>query len=161
MNRAIAPLPAGAAEPLAALHARCFPEEPWDAAALGRILALSGGFGRLAWQGDVPVGFALARDLGDECEILSLGVVPEYRRRGAGQALLSAVVEEAARLGRPSVVLEVAADNRAARALYAAAGFVAVGHRPRYYRRENQIIDALILRCPVPGEAPASQSDLI
>jgi ribosomal-protein-alanine N-acetyltransferase len=146
---AIAPLPASAAEPLALLHACCFPEEPWDAEALRRLLGLSGGFGRLAWDGDMPIGFVLARDLGDECEILSLGVVPEHRRRGAGSALLRAVFDEAARLGRPSVVLEVAADNSAARALYAGAGFVAVGHRPRYYRRTGGMIDGLILRCPV------------
>ena len=155
MSWSIRPLPAGSAEPLALLHARCFPEEPWDIEALDRILALSGGFGRLAWQGDAPVGFALARDLGEECEILSLGVMQEFRRRGAGQALLKAVMAEAARLGRPSVVLEVAADNGAARALYDGAGFVAVGHRPRYYRRGNEIIDALILRCPVPRDPPA------
>jgi [ribosomal protein S18]-alanine N-acetyltransferase len=133
----ITPLPTGAAEPLALLHARCFPEEPWDAEALRRILALSGGFGRLAWQGDMTIGFVLARDLGDECEILSLGVVPESERQG-----------------RPSAVLEVAADNAAARALYTRAGFVAVGHRPRYYRRAGEVVDALILRCPVSREPP-------
>ena len=47
----------------ALLHAACFPEDPWDAEALGRILALSGGFGFVAWQLDMPVGFALARGL--------------------------------------------------------------------------------------------------
>jgi ribosomal-protein-alanine N-acetyltransferase len=150
----ITPLPAGAAEPLALLHARCFPEEPWDAEALRRILALSGGFARLAWQGDMAIGFVLARDLGDECEILSLGVVPESRRRGIARALLRAAIDEAGRQGRPSVVLEVAADNAAARALYARAGFVAVGHRPRYYRRAGEAVDALILRCPVSRQPP-------
>jgi len=87
----ITPLPTGAAEPLALLHARCFPEEPWDAEALRRILALSGGFGRLAWQGDTTIGFVLARDLGDECEILSLGVVPESRGQGVGGAARAAL----------------------------------------------------------------------
>ena len=152
MSCAITPLPAGAAEPLALLHARCFPEEPWDAEALGRILALSGGFGRLAWSDDMPVGFVLARDLGNECEILSLGVLPEFRRRSVGRTLLRAVIEEARQQGRPSVVLEVGADNEAARALYADAGFVTVGYRPRYYRRGGETVDALILRCPVTGE---------
>jgi ribosomal-protein-alanine N-acetyltransferase len=149
---AITPLPAGAAAPLALLHARCFPEEPWDAEALGRILALSGGFGRLAWSDNTPVGFALARDLGNECEILSLGVLPEFRWRGVGRALLRAIIEEARQQGRPSVVLEVGADNEAGRALYAEAGFVTVGHRPRYYRRGGDTVDALILRCPVTSE---------
>jgi ribosomal-protein-alanine N-acetyltransferase len=148
----ITPLPATAAEPLASLHAACFPEEPWGAGVLRRILALSGGFARLASEGERPVGFVLARDLGDECEILSLGVIPECRRIGVGRALLRAVLQETARLGRPSVVLEVAADNVAARRLYEEAGCIAVGHRPRYYRRGGDMIDALILRCPATGE---------
>jgi ribosomal-protein-alanine N-acetyltransferase len=145
-------LPAGAAEPLALLHAACFPEDPWDAEALRRILALSGGFGFAAWEADTPVAFALARDLGNECEILSLGVLPDFRRGGLGRALLLAVIGEAARQGLPSVVLEVASDNAAARGLYAAAGFVTVGRRPRYYRRGGETIDALLLRCPVTSE---------
>jgi ribosomal-protein-alanine N-acetyltransferase len=149
---AITPLPAGAAEPLAVLHAACFPEDPWGAEALGRILALSGGFGFVAWQADTLVGFALARDLGNECEILSLGVLPDFRHGGVGRALLRAVSEEAARHGLPSIVLEVAADNAAARRLYGGSGFVAVGRRPRYYRRAGETIDALLLRCPVTSE---------
>jgi ribosomal-protein-alanine N-acetyltransferase len=152
---AITPLPASAAEPLAVLHAGCFPEDPWDAEALGRILGLSGGFGFLAWRGGMPVGFALARDLGGEGEILSLGVLPDCRRLGIGWALLRAVIDEAARRELPSIVLEVADDNAAARGLYARAGFVAVGRRPRYYRRGGETIDALLLRCPVNGEPGA------
>jgi ribosomal-protein-alanine N-acetyltransferase len=152
---AITPLPAGAAEPLALLHAGCFPEDPWDAEALARILGLSGGFGFVAWQHELPVGFALARDLGSEGEILSLGVLPDCRRLGIGRLLLRAVIDEAARRGLPSIVLEVADDNAAARGLYASAGFVAVGRRPRYYRRDGETIDALLLRCPVNDEPPS------
>jgi GNAT superfamily N-acetyltransferase len=88
----IAPLPVGAAAPLASLHGACFPEDPWDAEALDRILALHGGFGFLAWETDMPIGFALARDLGAECEILTLGVLPACRRRGVGRALLSTIL---------------------------------------------------------------------
>lgn len=142
----IAPAPAGAALPLSAMHRACFPEDPWDAAALERILALSGGFGYLAWRGDIPTGFILARDLGGEVEILSLGVLPRWRRRDIGQALLDAVVAEAERRRARSLVLEVAIENEAARALYAAAGFVQVGRRPRYYRSTGGRTDALILR---------------
>jgi len=152
---AITPLPASAAEPLAVLHAGCFPEDPWDAEALARILGLSGGFGFVAWQHELPGGFALARDLGSEGEILSLGVLPDCRRLGIGRLLLRAVIDEAARRGLPSIVLEVADDNAAARGLYASAGFVAVGRRPRYYRRDGETIDALLLRCPVNDEPPS------
>jgi [ribosomal protein S18]-alanine N-acetyltransferase len=142
----ITPLPPGAAEPLAILHGFCFPEEPWDGAAFERLMALPGAFGCLAWNGETPVGFALARDLGGETEMLSLGVVPKWRRRGVGRALLGAVIAEAKRRGAASVVLEVAVDNQAACRLYAGAGFVGVGRRPRYYRRAAATADALILR---------------
>jgi len=146
LNRRITPVPTSAAVPLAAMHGACFPDEPWDAATLERILALAGGFGHLAWQGDTPVGFILARDLGGEVEVLSLGVLPQWRCRGVGRALMNAVVADAERRQIASIVLEVATANRAARRLYAASGFVQVGRRPRYYRRMGGPADALILR---------------
>ncbi len=153
MSCHIAPLPAGAAEPLAHLHGACFPADRWDAEALGHILALRGEFGFLAWEADVPVGFALARDLGGECEILTLGVLPACRRRGIGRELLRAVLDRARCRSIPSIVLEVATDNAAARRLYAAAGFVTVGRRPRYYRHGDETVDALLLRCRVTSES--------
>jgi ribosomal-protein-alanine N-acetyltransferase len=128
------------------MHRCSFPEDPWDEAALERILSLSGTFGWLAWQADDPIGFLLARDLGDEVEILSLGVMPGWRRHGAAVALLRAAAAEAARRHIGSVVLEVAEDNEAARRLYAVEGFTQVGRRPRYYQRPVGLADALILR---------------
>ena len=147
MTCTVTALPATTAvAPLADMHAACFPAEPWDAAALRRLLALFGMFGYLAWQGDAPTGFALVRDLGDDVEILSLGVIPVCRRLGIARALLDAIMTEADRRRRGSIVLEVAAANAAARRLYAGAGFVQVGRRPRYYRHGGESDDALILR---------------
>jgi len=142
----IEPIPAGAAHPLAILHCACFPDDPWTAEALARVLALSGCFGWLAWEAETPTGFVLVRDLGDECEILSLGVAPRWRRRGIGLILLQAAAAESRRRGIFSLVLEVATDNTAASALYTMVGFVPVGRRPRYYRRPDGRADALILR---------------
>lgn len=142
----IASLPLAAAEGMAQLHLVCFPDEPWDGPAFARLLALPGCFGFLASDDDEPVGFVLARDLGVECEILSLGVVPRRRRLGIGRDLVTALVAEAGRRKRGSVVLEVATDNTAAGRLYAGLGFVQVGYRPRYYRRSAGLADAFILR---------------
>lgn len=155
MNQPITAIPAGAAVPLAALHRACFPEDPWDAPVLERILSLSGGFGYLAWQGDTPTGFILARNLGGEVEVLSLGVLPEWRRSGIGRGLIDAVIGEAGRGGIGSIVLEVATDNAPARGLYAALGFVQVGRRPRYYRQTGAGADGLILRRAV-ARGPAA-----
>jgi ribosomal-protein-alanine N-acetyltransferase len=156
VTRRVEPLPAGAAEPLAILHRACFPDDPWEAGALARLIALTGSFGWLAWEGRAPVGFVLVRDLGNECEILSLGVLPRWRRRGIAQDLLRAVIAEARGRRLPSLVLEVATDNDAAGMLYAALGFVPVGRRPRYYRRPDGRADALILRLTIES-APASR----
>ncbi len=135
----IAATPA-AAETLAALHAAAFPpEEAWDAAAFAAQLALPGVFARLHPDG----GLVLARVAGDEAEILTLAVVPAARRAGLGRALLAAAAAEAASRGARAMFLEVAAANHAARALYAAGGFVPVGRRRRYYA-DGQ--DALVLR---------------
>jgi ribosomal-protein-alanine N-acetyltransferase len=161
VSRPVTPIPAGAAVPLSAMHRAAFPEDPWDAAALERIFALSGGFGYLAWQGDPPddspAGFILARDLGGEVEILSVGVLPEWRRQGIGRALMAAVVAQAERLRAGSLVLEVATENEAALRLYAGFGFVPVGRRPRYYRRIGGRSDALILRRGIIDEAPKGE----
>jgi tRNA threonylcarbamoyladenosine biosynthesis protein TsaB len=154
-GRRITTLPLTAAVPLAMLHRACFPDDPWDGEAMARVLGLSGCFGRLAWEGGEPCGFVLARDLGDECEILSVGVEPAARRRGTGARLMRAALAEARRRDIPSVVLEVAADNEAALRLYTRLGFIGVGHRPRYYRRPSGLADALILRFSL-GDSPES-----
>jgi tRNA threonylcarbamoyl adenosine modification protein YeaZ len=144
--RRITKLPLTAAEPLAMLHRSCFPDDPWNGEAMARVLGLSGCFGHLAWERGEPCGFVLARDLGDECEILSIGVEPAARRSGLGGRLLRAAIAEARRRGVASIVLEVASDNTAARRLYTGLGFLRVGFRPRYYRRRDGLADALILR---------------
>ncbi|MGF1608123.1 MAG: ribosomal protein S18-alanine N-acetyltransferase [Kiloniellales bacterium] len=132
---------------LAALHAACFPQQPWDEAAMTGLLASPGSFALLALRGGQPLGFALGRVMADEAEILSLGVLPERRRQGAGRALAEALSGLAANLGARVLHLEVAADNAAAQALYRALGFEASGRRRRYYRDgPGPAVDALLLR---------------
>ena len=111
-----------------------------------KIMAIAGFFGRIAWEDDTPAGFALALDLGDECEVLSFGVVPTRRRAGIGSALLEALCLEARLRGAKSIVLEVAANNVAALGLYTIRGFIQVGRRSGYYRKEKCKVDALVLR---------------
>jgi ribosomal-protein-alanine N-acetyltransferase len=141
------------AVPLSMLHRACFPEEPWDHREMVQIIAMAGFFGRIAWEDDETAGLALALDLGGECEILALGVVPGRRRAGTGSALLASICEEAGRRGGHSVFLEVAADNAAARALYAAGGFFQIGRRRDYYRLAAGPVDALVLRRAIAGNS--------
>ena len=150
MTSRIEPLPRGAAGPISLLHRACFPEDPWDAGAIEQIMRIPGFFGRVGWAKTSPVGFALALALGEQAEVVSLGVLPEHRRRGIGSALLDAICGEARSRGAERVVLEVASDNEAASALYVGRGFTVVGLRRNYYRRTERLVDALILQVQLP-----------
>jgi [ribosomal protein S18]-alanine N-acetyltransferase len=144
------------ADSVALLHGACFPEDAWGPSAVADILGMVGFFGHIAWEHETTSGFALALDLGQQCEILSLGVLPEFRRRGVGTALLDAVRGEAVHRGAESILLEVAIDNTAALALYARQGFTPVGRRQNYYRRGQNLHDALVLRLALPAVAHPS-----
>ena len=91
-------------------------------------------------------GFILCRAAAGEAEILTLAVDPAARRGGHGRALVDLAMKVAALAGAESAFLEVAEDNTAAQALYIAAGFGLAGRRPRYYRRPDREIDALVMR---------------
>ncbi len=155
MTLSLLPISEQSVEVLASLQGACFPNDPWDGAALGEIMRMAGFFGLFARAGALPAGFALALDLKGECEILSLGVVPEMRRRGIGRALLAGICGEACRRGALFVILEGAADNMAAQALYTKFGFTTVSCRRKYYRRGGSFVDALVLRLTLAG-APLS-----
>ncbi len=137
----------------ARLHADCFPGEGWDARALAEILAMPGASGRLiaASNGDLH-GLLLDLILGEEAEILTLGVIPAARRQGVARALVEDLLARCRKAGAKSVLLEVAIDNPAAYGLYESCGFAAVGRRPRYYKRGgNAPVDAWLLRRTVLG----------
>lgn len=139
------------AETLAALHALCFPDEPWDAAAIASLCSPPEGFALLALRGEEPVGFALARVAAGEGEILTIGVLPADRRGGVGRRLVMAVLGTAQDLGAEALFLEVAEDNSPARTLYMANGFEPVGRRPGYYTRPGGAVAAVVMRRTIPG----------
>lgn len=160
MSAAVAIRPAGPCEVslLAELYRQCFAADtsaafagtPWSARSLAEVLALPGVFALLAVDAgaaeETPLGFLLAREVLEEAELLSLGVLPARRRGGCGAALLQAALGEAQRRGAQRLTLEVAADNAAAQALYRAAGFTVAGRRRNYYRTADGAgLDAVIL----------------
>lgn len=138
----IQPAGATAVALVAELHAACF-AEPWDGAAVARLLAMPGAYALIAVRDGDPVGFVIARQAADEVEIVSLGVRPDARRCGAAMTLMRAAMERAA--GAASCFLEVAEGNAAARSLYLRLGFAQVGRRPRYYGDEDALVLRLVL----------------
>lgn len=124
---------------LAALHAAAFPgDRGWTA---GEIESLA----RAGLLIEAEDGFALFSRAADEAELLTIAVAPDARRKGRARALLTAGEIRLAGAGAARVFLEVAEDNAAARALYAAAGYREIARRPAYYRRAEGKVDALLL----------------
>jgi [ribosomal protein S18]-alanine N-acetyltransferase len=112
---------------LAALHADAFADS-WSASAFRDLLAAPGVTALAAND-----GFILLRTVADEAEILTLAVAPTARRAGLGSGLAAAAADAARARGAVRLHLEVSAENRAARALYAGQGFTETGRRVRYY----------------------------
>ena len=130
--------------------------EGWPAAdlrqALGwprtRLRLLVRGVGNGSRQADRTMeycGFALARAVADETELLMLAVDPAERNRGYGRKLLADMIA-LARAECTFMILEVRDSNAAALALYEKAGFQKIGRRPNYYRGSTGLIsDAVTL----------------
>ena len=102
--------------------------------------------GWLALAGSHPAGFILVQQAADACEVLTFCVRPHYRRRGLGARLLQEAASGAT--GQP-LLLEVAADNAAACALYGKLGFREFNRRRNYYTRGAAQVDAVLFRLEV------------
>lgn len=93
---------------------------------------------------DRAVGYA-GLDLGGEiADVMTIAVATDARGRGLGKRLLDRLVESAVASGAAYLMLEVRADNGAARRLYERNGFCLLTIRPRYYQPGE--VDALVLR---------------
>jgi ribosomal protein S18 acetylase RimI-like enzyme len=131
---------------VATLLSECF-DDPWSTKEVVEIMAMPGGFGILADEGDGPVGYILIQAAADEASVLSIGVIAACRRRGIAGRLLAAGECRSAEAGAAAIFLEVAADDSGACAFYRKAGYVEVGRRANYYQRQiGGRVDALLLR---------------
>ena len=123
--------------------------EAWTRGQCGGILLLTGVWLLLARVDGQAAGFALARAVVDEAELLLLAVKPARRGAGVGRALLDAIADDAHARGAARLHLEMRDGNPAA-FLYASAGFREVGRRARYYRgADGRVFDAITLACPL------------
>ena len=92
------------------------------------------------------VGHAVTSAAGDIAELQRIAVDDGHRRTGVASALLTGVVDAASHTEADRLLLEVREDNRGAIAFYAAAGFVEIDRRPRYYADGTT---AVVLRLPL------------
>lgn len=123
-------------------------DDPWSAQAFRDALR-AGHHYLAARDGRRLVGYAGLALLADppraEAEIHTIGVHPDYRRRGVGRRLLAALLEHAD-AAHATVFLEVRTDNDAAFQMYRGTGFELMAVRRNYYRPSGA--DAFTMRRP-------------
>ena len=115
--------------------------------------AMASGYLCLAARDDGRVcGFAIARLLPDEAELLLIAVLPECRRQGVAALLWQEMTSRLKASGAQLLHLEVRASNAGAQAFYASRGLQPSGRRPNYYpsgSHGNAREDAILMQVPL------------
>ena len=119
--------------------------EAWTRSQCAGILPMAGVTLTIAEDIGGAAGFALARCIADEAELLLLAVDPDRQGQGLGRLMLRDFIQSARVQGAHRLHLEVRDGNPAVE-LYRAAGFVTAGRRRNYYRgADGERYDALTL----------------
>jgi len=137
------PATAADARALATLERTLFGGDAWSEAAVLGELEGPGRHSVVAVEGEDVLGYAVTMRSADLVDLQRIGVRPDRQRGGVARALLEEVLEDAIAQGVNRMLLEVSAVNAAALGFYAAAGFVEIDRRRRYYRDGS---DAVVMR---------------
>lgn len=125
----------------------CF-GEAWTRSQCAGILPMHGVTLTIASLRGVIVGFALARTVVDEAELLLLAVDPDSQGGGVGRALLDRFIIDSRSMGARHIHLEVRDGNDAIQ-LYRHTGFELIGRRRDYYKSaDGRRFDALTMSIP-------------
>jgi len=119
----------------------CFSKDAWPLLDLIGVLTLPDVIRLKAMDHGFMVGFIAAdvHRLKKVAWIATIAVLPEYRGRGIGRALL---LDCEQRLKEPTIRLSVRASNRAAIRMYQGSGYQRGGIWPAYYHDGE---DALVM----------------
>lgn len=135
-----------AAQALSRLHAECL-GAAWSEAEIGALLRRKEICCIMGMDAkNAATGFILFQCVGDEGEILNMGVTPAARRQGIGAQLLTEALAYCRKHQVKALWLEVAEDNMAALGLYEKQGFARQGRRKGYYAAASGPKDAITCR---------------
>ncbi|PLT31432.1 ribosomal protein S18-alanine N-acetyltransferase [Peribacillus deserti] len=92
---------------------------------------------------DRIIGYCGAWVVLDEAHITNIAILPQFRGRKLGEALLVKMIQTVRNMGSLTVTLEVRVSNIAAQSLYRKLGFQNGGIRKSYYTDNYE--DALVM----------------
>lgn len=84
----------------------------------------------------------------EQADIITLAVLPDFRRCGIARTMLAHAMQQVAGKGANAMFLDVEEGNEAAIKLYEGFGFRTINRRKLYYRqKDGSFTDALVMTC--------------
>jgi [ribosomal protein S18]-alanine N-acetyltransferase len=112
--------------------------EAWNSGQCMGVMSMPGATLLLGFDGDTLCGFALARTVFAETELLLLATHPQHRQKGMATTLLDDLVDHINTPQNHKLYLEVR-DGNTAMDFYQNYGFNKVGERKDYYKSSGGI----------------------
>lgn len=133
------------ADTLTEIHKKCFPRY-WNRQAFTDFFAVQGTFAFLVEKENEQVAMMVYRVSFEQVDILTLAVLPAWRKRGIAKILVEKMLENCQALGAKKIFLEVEVGNDPAIKLYENSGFKHIGRRKLYYQQlDGSLTDALVM----------------
>jgi ribosomal-protein-alanine N-acetyltransferase len=129
---------------VASLQTEVMPN-PWSEQAFNSSIKTGNGCYTLIKAGEI-VAVAVVVQVLDEAELLTIAVAKHQQGQGLGAKLLADLMSVLKAQSAKQCMLEVMEGNDAAISLYQRAGFKFVAKRKAYYKTEQGIFDALVMR---------------
>lgn len=133
------------------LEREAFGQGAWSAATLREELALADRIVLVDQRDGVLTGYVDVGVVADVADLHRVVVATAHRRHGVASGLVGAGGAAATDRGATRMLLEVAADNAPALALYARHDFEPIARRRGYYGPGR---DALVLEASLPASTP-------
>jgi ribosomal-protein-alanine N-acetyltransferase len=132
---------------LATYEKQLFPYSPWSTAQFKEEFAgiPTTRYMSVAESGNTIVGYCgvFLPAAGVEADILTVAVLPEYRRQGIAKEFMSQIEQWSRERGASAMMLEVELSNESAIKLYESLGYMKISVRMDYYGPGK---DAFVMR---------------
>lgn len=115
------------------IEAVCFGRDAWHRRMFLDAFAECGDLFFIATVGRKIAGYSITCVERNTAELVSIAVLPQFRRGGVARALLSATLDQLVEIAPRAVRLMVGVDNVAAISLYRRLGFVRIRTVSDYY----------------------------
>ena len=128
---------------IAAVESKCFTTPESEASVVSVIENFVYEAFVLETDGNI-VGHTITMTTCGDTDILSIAVLPSFRRMGLGKMLMENIVKSAEKHGVSDIFLEVRKSNTSAISLYEKFGFEKIGERKNFYDLPRE--DAFLMR---------------